>query len=89
MDGEQAVVRTRIVPKQGPEVPVDYRLLLRGERWMVYDVSIEGVSLVANYRGQFDRILQGGSYAELVRRLRAKLDETPAPEPRPRSGASR
>ena len=77
-------MRTRIATKQGTEIPVDYRVLLRGDRWMIYDVVIEGVSLVANYRGQFDKILQSGSYAELVRRLRARLDERPAAAaPRP------
>lgn len=76
VDTDQAVVRTRIVTKQGAEIPVDYRLLVRGERWRAYDVVIEGVSLVANYRSQFDKILQAG-YPELVKRLRAKLDERP------------
>jgi phospholipid transport system substrate-binding protein len=75
VDGELAAVRTRLITKQGTEIPVDYRMVRRGERWMAYDVVIEGVSLVANYRGQFNKILQTSSYAELVRRLRAKLDE--------------
>lgn len=74
-DGDHATVRTRIVTKQGTEIPVDYRMARRGARWSAYDVSIEGVSLVANYRGQFNRIMQSGSYAELVKRLRAKLEE--------------
>ncbi len=73
---DHAVVRTRIVTKQGTEIPVDYRLLSHGERWQAYDVVIEGVSLVANYRSQFDKILQAG-YSELVKRLRAKLEERP------------
>jgi phospholipid transport system substrate-binding protein len=75
VDGELATVRTRVVTKQGTEIPVEYRMVRRGDRWMAYDVVIEGVSLVANYRGQFNKILQTSSYAELVRRLRAKLDE--------------
>lgn len=77
VETDQAVVRTRIVTKQGTEIPVDYRLMARGERWQAYDVVIEGVSLVANYRSQFDRILQSGNYPELVKRLRAKLEERP------------
>jgi phospholipid transport system substrate-binding protein len=89
LDGDLALVRTRIVTKQGAEIPVDYRMLLRGDRWMVYDVVIEGVSLVANYRGQFNKIIQSGSFADLVKRLRAKLDETPGPEARLKPGASR
>jgi phospholipid transport system substrate-binding protein len=42
----------------------------RGERWLIYDVVIENISLVANYRSQFDRIIRTSSYAELVKRLR-------------------
>ena len=72
IDGDLATVRTRIVTQQGAEVPVDYRMLHRGDRWVVYDVSIEGVSLVANYRAQFNRIIQTSSYQALVDKLRAK-----------------
>jgi len=75
VDGDVATVRTRLALREGVEVPMDYRMMLRGDRWIGYDVVIEGVSLVANYRGQFNRILQSGSYPELVRRLRAKIEE--------------
>lgn len=75
IDTDQAIVRTRIVTKQGTEIPVDYRMIVRGDRWQAYDVMIEGVSLVANYRSQFNKILQAGNYTELIKRLRAKLDE--------------
>ena len=74
-DGDQAVVRTRIITKGGAEVPVEYRMLKKGERWLVYDVIIEGVSLVANYRTQFNKIIQTSSYAELVRKMKVKQDE--------------
>ena len=72
IDGEQATVRTRIVTQQGTDIPVDYRMLLRGDRWVVYDISIEGVSLVANYRAQFNKIIQTSSYQTLVDKLRSK-----------------
>lgn len=72
IDGDQATVRTRIVTTQGAEFPVDYRMLRRGDRWLAYDVSIEGVSLVANYRAQFNKIIQTSSYETLVDRLRSK-----------------
>jgi phospholipid transport system substrate-binding protein len=75
VEGGQATVRTRIVTKQGTEIPVTYRLHRRDGRWLVYDVAIEGVSLVANYRTQFNKIIQSSSYEELVKRLRAR--ETP------------
>jgi phospholipid transport system substrate-binding protein len=76
LDGDQATVKTRILTKQGSEVPVDYRMLKReGDRWVVYDVVIEGVSLVANYRTQFNKIIQTSSYQELVRKLKTKQEE--------------
>jgi phospholipid transport system substrate-binding protein len=74
-EGDQALVRTRIITKGGAEVPVEYRMLKRGERWLVYDVVIEGVSLVANYRTQFNKIIQTSSYAELVKKMKVKQDE--------------
>jgi phospholipid transport system substrate-binding protein len=74
-DGEQATVRTKIVTKAGTEIPVDYRMHRVGERWLVYDVAIEGVSLVSNYRAQFDRIIRSSSYKVLVDKLKAKKDE--------------
>ena len=72
VDGDQATVKTRIVTKQGNEVPVDYRLSREKDGWRVYDVIIEGVSLVANYRTQFNKIIQTSSYDDLVKRMRAK-----------------
>ena len=75
IDGELATVRARIVTRAGVEVPVESRMVRRGERWLIYDVLIENVSLVANYRSQFDRIVRSSSYEELVRRLKQKRDE--------------
>jgi phospholipid transport system substrate-binding protein len=73
VDGSYASVQARIVTRRGVEVPVESRLLQQDGRWLIYDVLIEGVSLVGNYRSQFDRIVRSGSYGELVRRLREKL----------------
>jgi phospholipid transport system substrate-binding protein len=50
-------------------------MIKRTDRWLVYDVSIEGVSLVSNYRTQFNKIIQTTSYNELVSKLRNKQDE--------------
>jgi len=72
IDGDLATVRTKIVTKQGSEIPVDYRMLRRGDRWRAYDVVIEGVSLVANYRAQFDKIIQRTSYQQLVKQVRER-----------------
>jgi phospholipid transport system substrate-binding protein len=74
-DGDQATVRSKIVSKAGTEIPVDYRMHRVGERWLVYDVAIEGVSLVSNYRAQFDRIIRATSYKALADKLKAKKDE--------------
>jgi len=77
VDGDQATVKTRIVTKQGTEVPVDYRLLREKDGWRVYDVVIEGVSLVGNYRTQFNKIIQTSSFEDLVKRMRAKDFSSP------------
>jgi phospholipid transport system substrate-binding protein len=79
IEGDTATVKTKFVTKQGTEVPVDYRLIRRGDRWLAYDVLIEGISLVSNYRTQFDRIMRTASYPELARRLRASQGEFSAP----------
>jgi len=79
IEGELATVKTKFITKQGTEIPIEYRLLRHGDRWLVYDVFIEGVGLIANYRTQFDRIMRTGSYQELARRLRAKQAEFSAP----------
>lgn len=76
VEGDQATVRTRLVTKQGVEIPVDYRMhRVGGDRWLSYDVVIEGVSLVANYRAQFNKIIQSSGYPSLVQKLTAKEQE--------------
>ena len=79
IEGELATVKTKFITKQGTEIPIEYRLHQRGARWLVYDVFVEGVSLIANYRTQFDRIMRTGSYQELARRLRANQSEFGGP----------
>ncbi len=75
VEGDQATVRTKLVTKSNTEVPIDYRMLKDGDRWRVYDVTIEGVSLVANYRSQFSRIIQQSNCGELMKKLKMKQDE--------------
>jgi phospholipid transport system substrate-binding protein len=77
LDGDYAEVRT-VVVRPNDKIPLSYRLLNESGTWMVYDVTIEGVSLVSNYRSQFSRIIHESSYAELVRRLRNKVQELQA-----------
>ncbi|HJR76903.1 MAG TPA: ABC transporter substrate-binding protein [Nitrospiraceae bacterium] len=69
IEGEYAEVRTKLV-SQKVTIPIDYRLIKRGEEWHAYDIVVDGVSLVKNYRSQFSKILRDSSYSELVRRLR-------------------
>ena len=72
-DGQYAEVRTMLM-RRNDRIPMNYRLINQSG-WMIYDVVIEGVSLVSNYRSQFSRILSQESYSELVRRLRTKVNE--------------
>jgi phospholipid transport system substrate-binding protein len=71
-DGDQATVRTKLVTKADQEVAMDYRMLRRGGGWRIYDVVIENISLVGNYRTQFDGIIKTSSYEELVKRIRTR-----------------
>jgi phospholipid transport system substrate-binding protein len=87
-DADLVTVKTRFLAKQGTEIPVDYRMRRHGDRWLVYDVFVEGVSLIANYRTQFNKIIQTASYAELVRKMKAAELRAPA-DSQPRDKAPR
>jgi phospholipid transport system substrate-binding protein len=78
VDGDQATVKTTLVTPKGTSIPIDYRMHLVKGRWLVYDVVIEGVSLVANYRTQFNRIVRTESYAALLQKIRAQQAEPAA-----------
>lgn len=71
----RATVRTRIVTLRDTDVPVDYRLLRQGDRWLVYDVRIEGVSLVENYREQFNELMARSSFGDLLKKIEARLHD--------------
>lgn len=77
IEGDLAIVKTRIITKQETEIPVDYRMFMNNGRWAVYDVSIEGISLIGNYRTQFNAVIQRSGYADLVAKLKAKQDDRP------------
>jgi phospholipid transport system substrate-binding protein len=81
-EGEGAAVRAMIVTRFGIEIPVESRLLRRGDRWRIYDVLVEHMSLVRSYRSQFDRIIRTGSYQELVDRLRGEAERRVETTPR-------
>jgi phospholipid transport system substrate-binding protein len=75
VDSDQAKVQTKIVTKQGSEIPIEYRMQNKTGKWLVYDVIIEGVSLVSNYRTQFNKIIQTSSFQELVKKMKSKQEE--------------
>lgn len=73
-----AEVRTKISSGKA-EYPMDYRLLNKSGDWRVYDIVLDGVSLVANYRGQFNKILHSTGYEDLVQKLRTKSEKIASP----------
>jgi phospholipid transport system substrate-binding protein len=79
IDGEYAEVKSKVVTAKRDEYTLDYRLMNKGGKWMVYDVVIEGVSMVSNYRTQFNKIIQNQGYGELLKKLRSKSEEIKAP----------
>jgi phospholipid transport system substrate-binding protein len=81
LEGDYAEVRTKIVSEK-TEIPIDYRLMGRAGDWFVYDVIADGVSLVKNYRGQFDKIIRESGYPDLVEELRKKSKEAKPPKPK-------
>jgi phospholipid transport system substrate-binding protein len=77
LEGRYAEVRTRLVSHK-VVIPMDYRLINKGGRWYAYDIVAEGVSLVKNYRSQFEKIIRSQSYEDLLKRLqnRSMAEET-------------
>lgn len=75
VDGKYATVSVKIVTKKDTEISVLYRVKKDGDNWLVYDISIEGVSLINNYRKQFNSIIVQNSYKELVDKLREKVEK--------------
>ncbi|MBI5444739.1 MAG: ABC transporter substrate-binding protein [Deltaproteobacteria bacterium] len=72
----RASVRTRVV-REGGDVPVDYNLNVKGGNWRIYDIHVEGVSLIQNYRSQFSQILLKESPDQLIERIRKRNKEEP------------
>jgi phospholipid transport system substrate-binding protein len=70
--GTFARVRSRITPEKGPESTIEYRLSRSGSQWTVYDIVLDGVSLVSNYRSQFNVIIGTSSVAQLLERMQAE-----------------
>lgn len=75
-DGNYSEVRTKIVTKRNQEIPISYRLQKADSNWEVYDIVVEGVSLVNNYRTQFSKIIRTSpnGYQDLVKKMQAKIE---------------
>ena len=75
VDGDYGVVEIRIITTRQTEIPVKYKIRKKGNDWFGYDIDIQGVSLINNYRTQFNSIIVRSSYEELIKRLKAKVGE--------------
>ena len=75
MDGDRALVQARIVGRDGHGgMPLDFAMLRDGERWRVWDIRMQGTSMVGGYKAQFARLLQSESYDTVMRRLRERVE---------------
>ena len=75
-DGMTASVETKVVSGNGEETPIDYRLHDVNGQWKVYDVVIEHVSLVNNYRAQFERVIAKSSVKELLKKMKDQSQDS-------------
>ena len=75
VDGNYARVDVSIITSKGTDIPVEYSMKNYGGDWLIYDIAVEGVRLVSNYRSQFSSMLNGMSYPEFVVKLKAKVAE--------------
>ncbi|MFQ5428207.1 MAG: phospholipid-binding protein MlaC [Thermodesulfobacteriota bacterium] len=73
--GTKALVKTKVITSKDTEVPISYRMTNKTGNWMAYDIVIEGVSLVSNYRSQFGKIITSSSYEDLVATLKKKVEK--------------
>jgi phospholipid transport system substrate-binding protein len=71
---DRAVVDTLIITSSA-EIPVSYKLYLKDDRWLVYDVNIEGVSLISNYRNSYQEIVKRDGFAGLLSQMEEKVKE--------------
>ncbi len=75
LDGDRAVVQARVVGRDGHNgMPLDFAMVRDGDRWRVWDIRMQGTSMVGGYRAQFARLLQTESYDTVIRRLRERVD---------------
>ena len=72
-EADYAEVRTKLISRKG-EIPINYRLLNSTGEWQVYDIVVDGISMVSNYRAQFTKIIRTSSYEDLVQKLQSKSE---------------
>jgi phospholipid transport system substrate-binding protein len=75
VDESRAAVKTNVVTKRNQQVPIEYRLQKTDGRWKIYDVLVEGISLVNNYRSQFNQIISSSSYDALVQKMKSRQED--------------
>lgn len=85
---EHATVQTAVGGRGGRLISLSHELVYRDRRWVVRDVLIEGVSLVANYRAQFDRVIRVASYPELTQRMKIRVAAESLPQESVETGAA-
>ena len=89
VDGDHAAVRTTIPLSGGSEMPLEYRMHNADARWQVYDLRIDGISLISNYRAQFNKVIRLESYETLVEKLKSHQLEFSTPAASPSGKAAR
>lgn len=77
IEGDLATVKSKVITKNGTEIPIDYKFTKKANKWEVYDLTIEGVSLVNNYRTQFNKIIRSSKngYDDLIKMMKNKKEE--------------
>ena len=79
MTGKNSTVKTLVITTSGTEIPIDYRMKINKKgKWMVYDIIVEGISLVSNYRSSFAAELKKGNIGKLTASLEKKSLEEEA-----------
>jgi phospholipid transport system substrate-binding protein len=73
IENDYAEIDATVVNPKGEESPIIFRLRRVDGKWLVYDAVVENISIVNNYRSQFDRVIKSSSYEELVKKIREKL----------------
>jgi len=80
VERDRAAVRTALVGRGGRQIRLDHWMVQQGNRWLVRDITIDGISLLTNYRSQFDRVIRASSYRDLVVRMQDRVGtELPRP----------